>query len=165
MPSAGCLRAHPSSVRRAVKRIHFPLRSPPLHESSAGNSVICGCPPIICIERSSPVPPQVRRHVKRDGAERGLTLVSVSLLISCGVNRLQSYVLDMIAIARLLRCCKTVTSTRRRCSKRVSTWRLTLMQQTTHRNPSALRLNDYTGRMVAKSIRRTTAPQHLHRHV
>lgn len=56
--------------------------------------------------RSSPVPPQVRRDVKRDGAERGLPLASVLLLTCCGVNRLLGYVFDMVAIIRPLSFCK-----------------------------------------------------------
>ena len=63
--------------------------------------------------------------MKRDGAEErergGLTLASVSLLTSCGVNRLQSYVVDMIAIARRVRCCEAMASIRRHCLKRMST--------------------------------------------
>ena len=71
----------------------------------------------------------------------GLTLASVSLLMSCGVNRLQSYVVDMIAIVDLVRCCNSQTL----LEKEVH---MTAANNTSVRALSAS--NNCAGRMVAK---------------
>ena len=84
-----------------------------------------------------------------------LTLASVLSLMSCGVNRLQSYVVDMIAIVDLLRCCKVVIHSQTLLEKEVH---MTAANNTSVRAHSVS--NNCTERMVAKGgILETTAPQ------
>ena len=68
-------------------------------------------------------------------------MASVSLLMSCGVNRLQSYVVDMIARVDLVRCCNSQTL----LEKEVH---MTAANNTSVRALSAS--NNCAGRMVAK---------------
>jgi hypothetical protein len=77
----------------------------------------------------------MRSETVRNG---GLTLASALLLVSCGVDRLHGYVVDMIAIVHLIRC-KVLQGSDILFADATRT-RRAHDQRTTHQNdPSALR--------------------------